>query len=134
HAVDCVFIFNVKVGTSWTNHGGWMPAHALPHVVDREQHQLASEIEHERGDAHHAFGHHGVELRKGVTAETDGTQNLYTYPHQTTVQNKAKYYYNNLALNLPDTGGARVGVLSAGIPGDHSQFHGLDPYREFFPE
>jgi len=50
------------------------------------------------------------------------------------VQNKAKYYYNNLALNLPDTGGERVGVLDASIAGDHTDFHGLDPYREFYPQ
>jgi len=75
HAVDCVFIFNVKVGHAWTNHGGWLPAHALPQVVDREQHQLASAIEHERGDAHHRFGR-GVELLPHVTADTDGTQDL----------------------------------------------------------
>jgi hypothetical protein len=132
HAVDCVFIFEIKGGPAM-GHGGWMPASALPGVVDHEQHQIASAIERERGDAHHQFGR-GIELKKDVTAETDGTLDLYTYPHQTSVQNKAKYYYNNLALNLPYTGGARVGVLSASIPGEDSQLHGLDPYREFHPE
>jgi hypothetical protein len=44
----------------------------------------------------------------------------------------AKYYYGNLSLNLPDTGGDRVGVIADNIPPPSG--HGLDPYREFFPE
>ncbi|HEX7703051.1 MAG TPA: hypothetical protein VF403_20075, partial [Kofleriaceae bacterium] len=127
HAVECVFIFNVL------GHGGWMPTSSLPPAVLHEQLGIANAIERQRGDAHHHFGH-GTKIRTGITAETEGVMDLYTYPHQTTVQNKAKYYFNNLALNLPYTGGARVGVLTANIPAEDPQFHGLDPYREFHAE
>jgi hypothetical protein len=127
HAVECVFIFNAD------GHGGWMPTSALPPEVKREQLSEAKTIEHERGDAHHQFGH-GIEILKGVTPQTEGVEELYTYPHQTTVANKAKYYFGNLSLNLPFTSANRVGVLTTNIPGPSApEGHALDPYREFFP-
>jgi len=133
--IECVYVFEYEHGGHVHSAGAWMPTTALPAIVASEQTALAQRIEHERGDAHRHF-ERGLPLRQGASPERDGVANLYTYPNQTGVQNKAKYYYGNLALNLPHTGGERVGVLSANIPAapPEPSVHGMDPYREFYAE
>jgi hypothetical protein len=136
--VECVFIFD------YDGHSGWMPASCLPDVVTREQNHLAGAIAHERGDAGRKFGKPRT-IKRDASAKADGVDDLFTYPHQGVTkknrhQNEAKYYYGNLALNLPDTGGERVGVDTDGIPGVNADDehevdgHSVDPYREFYPE
>jgi hypothetical protein len=147
--VTCVYVFMYEKPHAphpkkdYEPVGAWMPASAVPGAVEKEQAALAERIAKERGDKHEHFGH-GVEMIKGASPEKDGIGELFTYPRQGITNkdaNKAKYYYYNLALNLPYTGGERVGVLTDNIPGgakdeEHGApaGHALDPYREFFPE
>jgi hypothetical protein len=136
-AVDCVFVFGywlVEGGhQKYSSNGGWMKASALPHAVDHEQRTLASRIAHQRGDAHHAF-EQGVpiQIKTGADAAADGIENLYTYPppFQVNHENLAVYYYNNLSLNLPRTGGKRFGVETDRLPTHPLHASTL----EFFPE
>jgi hypothetical protein len=135
--VDCVFVFGYwqigdKGKQTYVGSGGWMQASALPRVVDTEQRGLASRISHERGDAHHEFGAPITILPKsGNDAVADGITGLYTYPppYQVHRENLAIYYYANLSLNLPRTGGKRFGVETDRIPLD-----GPASYREFHPQ
>jgi hypothetical protein len=144
HAIDCVYVFGYHpAGNSDEKYhvmvGAWMPATALPHIVDLQQNALKERIAHQRGDGHEKSGG-GVEIRAKTDAKADGVADLYTYPKQTGDANMAKYYYNNLSLNLPATGtGAseRFGVSTTGIMAasmDPQTGHKLDPYREFYPE
>lgn len=116
--IDCVYVFEYEHHGHWIPAGAWMPATMVPGIVSAEEHAIAQRIARERGDAHHHFSH-GIEI-VAASAERDGVVELFTYPNQgvhNKVANKAKYYYGNLSLNLPYTGGERVGVLADNIPG-----------------
>ena len=138
HAVDCVFVFGYWLAGAgghdeYSSSGGWMKASALPGAVDRDQHALANQIERERGDGRRAFeAGVPITIKTGADGAADGIANLYTYPppYQVHHENLAVYYYNNLSLNIPHSGGARFGVET-----DRLSTHPLDPSTlRFYPE
>lgn len=136
--IRCVYVFQFrhpgeKPGKG-TSVSAWMPATAVNGIVATEQQALAERIARSRHDGQQKFGH-PIRI-VNASASKDGVEGLYTYRNQPKgeLQNHADYYYGNLALNLPASGGpSRVGVSADSIPEAPPGLHGLDPYREFYP-